>query len=116
MAEPELYGLQPNFGVVKGTHNTYMLSFYHQLHCLRELQVQFVALSANHSTVNVELVHAEHCFNYLRQAIMCCGDAAVEGLDAHFERGESPIRGYGTQHSCKNWQEITQWMHDNEAN
>jgi hypothetical protein len=50
--------------------------------------------------------HLWHCFDYLRQAVMCAGDMALEEAIA-IEDGESPTRvtqGWGTSHQCRNWQ------------
>lgn len=42
MPNPEVYSLEPNDNVIPGAKNAYMLSVYHQLHCLKELQIAFV--------------------------------------------------------------------------
>lgn len=106
------------------TENAYMVSFYHQLHCLRHLQVQFVQLLPNGSRDRGSAVdifkdtdrhHAEHCFSYIRQAISCAGDTTLEGPDLFPEPGESPLRGWGVQHQCSKWDHLLHWMKDNAA-
>lgn len=47
--QSQAYSLRPNKDVVPGTKNVYMLSAYHQLHCLKKLHLAFIDLriSAN---------------------------------------------------------------------
>ena len=62
--------------------------------------------------------HIFHCFDYLRQAIMCCGYTALEGADVYeqatgtdtFSQGTF---GIGTTHVCKNYEEIYQYAEEN---
>jgi hypothetical protein len=121
---PEQYGLIPNQNVVK-TDNAYMMSFYHQLHCLHELQVQYVRLYGIVSSHEYdyegwalheeERNHAEHCFSYIRQAIQCSGDITLEGPDLVRESGQSPLRGWGVQHQCRNWENMVRWVDEHAA-
>lgn len=54
------------------------------------------------------LEHLPHCFDYLRQAIMCAGDTALEealvvpglGSEAMPTRN---VDGWGTTHLCRDW-------------
>ena len=101
-----------------------MVSFYHQLHCLRDLQVHFVGLSANASHDGLgkreplgdsQRYHAEHCFNYIRQGIRCAADSTLEGPDLVPEPGQSPLRGWGVIHQCRKWDSFLTWMDENSA-
>lgn len=116
MATPRAYDLLPNSNVVPGIKNAYMISFYHQLHCLRDLQMQYMDLAHNRSaTALADLHHAGHCFSYIRQGIMCAGDSTLELPDKHPEPGMSPLRGWDIKHSCRNWGDLIDWMNENAA-
>ena len=90
--------------------NVYMISAFHQLHCLQELQKAFVQKDKHNSSGDeTHINHASHCFNYLRQGILCAGDMALEGPDPIPVPGESPLRGWGTTHSCRSWDGLLDW-------
>lgn len=81
-----------------------MISAYHQLHCLRKLQIAFTILTsqilnATDQDKEMSVKHAEHCWDYLRQGIVCAGDSTLEGPDV--EGGT--LLGYGVQHQCRQW-------------
>ncbi|KAI2898066.1 hypothetical protein CBS76997_1565 [Aspergillus niger] len=101
---PELYSLPPNKDVLAGTANVYMLSVHHQLHCLKQLHVATLHFPGgngqqNHAEDSESVRHMEHCVDYLRQAILCAGDATLEGPDP----GKKTLSGYGTTHQCRKW-------------
>ncbi|KAK3688795.1 hypothetical protein B0T22DRAFT_460245 [Podospora appendiculata] len=105
---PQAYSLRPNKGVVPGTQNIYMLSAYHQLHCLKMLHLSFVHLAFERSEAaevggqaQYEVRHVEHCFDYLRQGLTCAGDSTLEGPDP----GMASLTGYGVTHRCRAWDE-----------
>jgi hypothetical protein len=86
-----------------------MFSAHHQLHCLKQVQLAFVNLAHSYhhevdeekkgESLGVEVRHVEHCFDYLRQGIVCAGDATLEGPDP----GGRSLSGYGTVHRCRAW-------------
>lgn len=43
--------------------------------------------------------HLSDCWDYLRQGIMCAGDATLEWKQANASGGE----GWGYQHMCKDY-------------
>ncbi|KAF4823652.1 Oxidase ustYa [Colletotrichum siamense] len=74
------------------------LSVFHQLHCLYIARDAFVHARDGH----LERVHVDHlsdCWDYLRQGIMCAGDATLEWKHANASDGE----GWGYQHMCKDY-------------
>jgi hypothetical protein len=109
--EPKKYNLRPNHNVVAGDDNAFLISMYHQLHCLRSLQLFYAALAGNDSRVKVDNHHAGHCFNYIRQGIMCAGDLTLEP-PGNPELGKSAEQGWGIEHTCRPWGEILQWTRD----
>lgn len=63
------------------------------------------------------LDHLPHCFDYLRQAIMCAGDAALEEavIVPGLGTATMPTRnvdGWGTTHLCRNWDALWEFAKD----
>ncbi|KAE8385346.1 hypothetical protein BDV23DRAFT_188304 [Aspergillus alliaceus] len=114
---PEAYGLPPNKNVVPGTKNAYMISVYHQLHCLKALHMALLPVVTQQETLSsstagghgFEHNHIAHCLDYLRQSVMCSGDVTLEPPDEKPEKGKSPLQGWGVKHVCRNWEEIEAW-------
>ena len=53
------------------------------------------------------LVHNDHCFNYLRNAILCCGDTTLEGQTLTPERKDvASTDGTDAVYACRNYDEI----------
>ncbi|EPE30614.1 hypothetical protein GLAREA_03581 [Glarea lozoyensis ATCC 20868] len=126
LSHPEVYSQVPNKNVLKGIDNVYMISAYHQLHCLRKLHVALFELQTelettkeslnprhgNHEhpdAVNVTMLehppgvsiaHVEHCFSYLKQGLMCAGDITLEGPDS----SGKTLKGWGTTHQCRRFE------------
>lgn len=51
-------------------------------------------------------LHLKHCFEYLRQAVMCAGDTALEKamiVDGRIIRG---VDGWGVEHECRDYTAI----------
>jgi hypothetical protein len=84
------------------------------------------SLLSSHKT---DTKHILHCFDYLRQAVMCYGDTALEGTDRyHIMEGKDNLSdgtyGFGTTHQCKDWNAIIRyaeananpdWLAENQA-
>ncbi|WPJ66267.1 hypothetical protein SMAC4_12986 [Sordaria macrospora] len=52
--------------------------------------------------------HIDHCFRYLRQAIICCGDTALEGQDLNHPDLKA-TDGTGAVHLCKDYGGLKGW-------
>jgi len=81
---------------------TYMVSVFHQLHCLSYLIEHF---QEGYGGVKLEKEiahHSAHCFDYIRQTIMCNADTNLEGKT---ETGP----GWGSKHVCKDYDEVLKW-------
>ncbi|EQB52825.1 hypothetical protein CGLO_07515 [Colletotrichum gloeosporioides Cg-14] len=74
------------------------LSVFHQLHCLYIARDAFVHARDGHLE-RVRVDHLSDCWDYLRQGIMCAGDATLEWKQANASGGE----GWGYQHMCKDY-------------
>ena len=90
-----------------------MVSFYHQLHCLHNLQHMLIRTVEGIEPTPYAVQHAEHCFDYLRQGVMCAGDTTLEGPDREVLPNESPLRGWNVTHLCKDWSLLQRWMTEN---
>lgn len=101
-------------------------SMTHQLHCL------YTILEA-YSTLQVSLElgfpnqikmpwHINHCFEYIRQAIMCAGDVALEGAATTFPG--DPITGedlggsdgWDAKHVCKDYSQVYRYLEEQTIN
>ncbi|KAK4206721.1 hypothetical protein QBC37DRAFT_300214, partial [Rhypophila decipiens] len=126
LSSPEKYNLSPNPGVpinsvLQSKPNAYIISAYHQLHCL-------MLLHRFHAQENTkekdkrplldddEVNHAEHCFIYLRQGVLCSGDITLEQPDNDdLHIGHNPLHGWGTEHVCRDWDVLGEWAEENAA-
>ncbi|THH02197.1 hypothetical protein EW026_g596 [Hermanssonia centrifuga] len=91
---------------------TFIVSYFHQLHCLRILQM---AIAPNphapyHDVVETS-VHVQHCLNYLRQMLLC---TAADSL----EKGDYKAKGFepgtlGDDLVCMDWEALLGIMQSN---
>jgi hypothetical protein len=84
----------------------YMISAFHQLHCLSYLAVHFQEGYAGVELEDEIAHHSVHCFNYLRQGIMCNADTTLEGKT---EAGP----GEGSEHECVDYDALLEWANEN---
>ena len=49
--------------------------------------------------------HIRHCIDLLRQALMCQPDTTVELKNEEL----GGVTGFGTEHKCKDWNQLVQW-------
>ncbi|KXT00759.1 hypothetical protein AC578_2986 [Pseudocercospora eumusae] len=121
--EPEKYTLPPPlqyYGLAPPDYY-YSISAFHQIHCLEMILHEYLnpTVMSQHSHHQKRKAHSHetsnahimHCFDYLRQAIMCCGDTALEGADEYsIAEGRDKVvigtSGLGTTHQCKDWDAI----------
>ncbi|KAF7903118.1 hypothetical protein EAE99_012144 [Botrytis elliptica] len=92
------------------------LSVFHQLHCLNGLRNTYWLLLSAATTGPTILEdeipmmasppHIRHCIDLLRQSLMCQPDLAIEEKDQ--EKGG--VSGFGVEHKCKDWGQVTQWV------
>ena len=117
--------------------DVYSVAVFHQLHCLHYMLTEFNKFldhnrtmfepvdghshsrrkmpGHNHSTDSEEetIKHVGHCFDYLRNSLMCCGDAAFEGQGSDIE--EAGTLGEASYHMCRNYDEIKDWAEEYRA-
>ncbi|EME42940.1 hypothetical protein DOTSEDRAFT_24940 [Dothistroma septosporum NZE10] len=118
---PERYTLPPplrwDLDDPRPIGSMYSISVFHQIHCLDGILRAFlhdkvtVPKGNAHSNAVEDDIHIFHCFDYLRQAVMCHGDTALEGAD-EYEVAEGKdvwsygTYGIGTTHLCKDWDAV----------
>ncbi|KAK0627945.1 hypothetical protein B0T14DRAFT_146492 [Immersiella caudata] len=106
----------------------YTLSVFHQLHCLAAIKSRMSRLQDWYEGKNdqeylrfalgeehVRGYHIYHCFDYIRQAIMCAGDTALERarmVDGKLARG---VDGWGVEHQCRDWDIIFNWAKEHRS-
>jgi hypothetical protein len=96
-----------------GNKTIYTIAVFHEVHCLMHIsayidklvmQIRNKDLTLDESAIG----HNDHCFNYLRNALMCCGDTTLEGQSqAKMFENVSGTDGTGAVHVCRNYDEIS---------
>ena len=129
----EAYDLSDPYTVaLNRTHDGpgYMLSAFHQLHCLvsqstqsathlyptdrvfflpKSYLVQHFQQGYGGTNLTQEVAHhSAHCFDYIRQALMCAGDTTLEGKT---EAGP----GWGSVHECVDYDALLGWANEHSA-
>ncbi|RYC65091.1 hypothetical protein CHU98_g1123 [Xylaria longipes] len=55
--------------------------------------------------------HMRHCIDLIRQGLMCSGDITLEVVDPDIDG----VHGFGTEHVCVDWEQLTQWTSRQQA-
>ncbi|CRG86690.1 hypothetical protein PISL3812_03700 [Talaromyces islandicus] len=91
------------------TEPVYMMSVFHQLHCLKSYLVQAYQAAFTGSPLTKELAHhSSHCFDYLRQSVLCAADTTLEGKTT-----TGP--GWGSVHECKDYDALLAWANEHSV-
>lgn len=107
----ESYDLSDPYTVsLNRTHDGpgYMISAFHQLHCLSYLVQHFQQGYGGTNLTQEVAHHSAHCFDYIRQTIMCAGDTTLEGKT---EAGP----GWGSVHECVDYDALLGWANEHSA-
>ncbi|KAH7069800.1 hypothetical protein BKA63DRAFT_88941 [Paraphoma chrysanthemicola] len=105
------YDLPEALNIAIDRHNDgpgYMVSVFHQLHCLSYLAEHFQRGYGGIELTEEVAHHSAHCFNYVRQGLMCNADVTLEGKT---EAGP----GEGSEHECVDYDVLLKWANDNAA-
>jgi hypothetical protein len=86
----------------------YMMSVFHQLHCLSYLAENFQRGYGGKEMTKEVSKHSAHCFNYIRQGITCNADVTLEGKT---EAGP----GEGSEHECVDYDALLEWANEHAA-
>ena len=93
----------------------FAIAVFHELHCLMKISEYMDKLimkirNRDFTLHEGEIGHNDHCFNYLRNALMCCGDITLEGqASAPMSKDVPGTDGTGAVHVCRNYDEIVAW-------
>jgi hypothetical protein len=82
---------------------------FHQLHCLAELRYALHNLQDGKNDYKTPPVHLDHCLDYIRESLMCNGDATIETpsrIEQEGDRFVGGIDGSGVRHTCRDWDTI----------
>ncbi|KAF2115911.1 hypothetical protein BDV96DRAFT_612495 [Lophiotrema nucula] len=100
-------------------------SMTHQLHCLYTIIEAYNTLQIAVASPGVSPIkmpwHINHCFEYMRQAVMCAGDVALEGAETTFPRGKNGedlggSDGWDAKHVCKDYNEVYNYLEKETIN
>ncbi|OAL02085.1 hypothetical protein IQ06DRAFT_376278 [Phaeosphaeriaceae sp. SRC1lsM3a] len=86
----------------------FMMSVFHQLHCLSYLAEYFQRGYGGHEMTKEVSHHTAHCFNYIRQGITCNADITLEG-----KTDAGP--GEGSEHECVDYDALLEWANKHAA-
>ncbi|OAX37301.1 hypothetical protein K503DRAFT_693579 [Rhizopogon vinicolor AM-OR11-026] len=107
--------LFPSDGFVAlGPNNrTFLVSLYHQFHCLDVIRVGYV-VNRTHAAE-----HIQHCLRYLRQALLCHADTTLEVDIPQISKIDGKLyhtaNGVGSVHRCRDWTVLRQYMLDHPS-
>ena len=85
--------------IVWPNKTVFTTSMTHQLHCLFAIVETYSGLTSNTTLPEDHHWHMIHCFDYMRQAIMCSADMALEGLETTFPDHNGGSDGWDSKHS-----------------
>ncbi|KFY06812.1 hypothetical protein V492_07717 [Pseudogymnoascus sp. VKM F-4246] len=108
--DAEKYGLGKAYDLnvnVTHTEPAYMLSVFHQLHCLSYLAVAFQTAFTDKTPSSEVAFHSVHCFDYIRQGILCNADTSLEGDTGH--------PGWGGVHQCTDIDKLREWANQRDV-
>ncbi|KAF2006041.1 hypothetical protein P154DRAFT_423196 [Amniculicola lignicola CBS 123094] len=106
---PELYHDLPT-PIVWPNKTVFTTSMTHQLHCLYAVVEVYSGLTSNTSLPEDHHWHMIHCFDYMRQAIMCSADLALEGLETTFPDHNGGSDGWDSKHVCKDYSKVKEYL------
>ncbi|KAF5387205.1 hypothetical protein D9757_006880 [Collybiopsis confluens] len=91
-----------NFGraILGPDKRSFLMTFHHQLHCVRELQRALIDPSNDHNASTPH--HVNHCLQYLRQTILCGAADSIEMGD--FMEIDFEIERSGSELRCVDWE------------
>lgn len=100
--------------VALGPNNrTFLVSLYHQFHCLDIIRVGYV-VNRTHAAE-----HIQHCLRYLRQALLCHADTTLEVDIPQISSDDGKLyhtaNGVGSVHRCRDWTVLRQFMLENPS-
>ncbi|KAH6669775.1 hypothetical protein B0J14DRAFT_104041 [Halenospora varia] len=96
--------------IVWPNKTVFTTSMTHQLHCLFAVVETYSGLKSNTSLPEDHHWHMIHCFDYMRQAIMCSADMALEGLETTFPDHNGGSDGWDSKHICRDYSQVIDYL------
>lgn len=96
--------------------NYYVISLYHQIHCLNSFRRSLRAARDNVTSSAHDGAHALHCLSYMRQLVLCNADVALEPARlGRTASGQLTQAAYGTdvEHVCRDWEQVRAFAEEN---
>lgn len=114
--DPSLYHDLPTPIVwPNATGVVFTTSMTHQLHCLYAVVEVYSGLTSNTQLPEDHHWHMIHCFDYMRQAIMCSADIALEGLETTFPDHNGGSDGWDSLHVCRDYGAVKRHLEEVRA-
>lgn len=107
---PEDYHDLPTPIVWDHNKTVFTTSMTHQLHCLYAVVEVYSGLTSNTPLPEDHHWHMIHCFDYMRQAIMCSADIALEGLETTFPDHNGGSDGWDSKHVCRDYSKVKEHL------
>ncbi|KAJ4387469.1 hypothetical protein N0V93_008061 [Gnomoniopsis smithogilvyi] len=85
-------------------------SVTHQIHCLFTIAQTYSGLSSGHEIPKDHHWHMIHCIAYMRQAVLCAADTALEGKATTFPDDNSGSDGWDATHVCKDYDQVKSYL------
>ncbi|KAF3763254.1 hypothetical protein M406DRAFT_279313, partial [Cryphonectria parasitica EP155] len=85
-------------------------SVTHQIHCLFTIAQTYSGLSSGHPIPEDHHWHMIHCIAYMRQAVLCAADTALEGKATTFPDDNSGSDGWDATHVCKDYDQVKSYL------
>jgi len=100
----------PLYEGVLGESNRYVVTMFHQLHCMRYFRGAFQkGMTEEGLKLNEEQQeHIPHCLNYLIQGILCAADTTLEWQKEPYVLGTGPF----VNHTCRDWTKVYKALDD----
>lgn len=70
----------------------------------------YSGLSSGHDIPKDHHWHMIHCIAYMRQAVLCAADTALEGKATTFPDDNSGSDGWDATHVCKDYDQVKQYL------
>lgn len=103
------YFYPPGKGFIRLNGSYYLVSMYHQMHCVNGFRRSVEEYRAGVNLTQGRIMHLTHCLSYLRQSILCNSDISLELTSIRTTvNGETVHAAYGAgvTHECRDWREI----------
>ncbi|EPE05444.1 hypothetical protein F503_02183 [Ophiostoma piceae UAMH 11346] len=85
-------------------------SVTHQIHCLYTIAQTYSGLKSGHAIPPDHHWHMVHCIDYMREAVMCSADMALEGHETTFPDDNGGSDGWDSKHVCKDFSQVKSYL------